>query len=181
MRQINPSPEIDGTLDGDDSDVDDEGRMSDARHQRIWASMRAHLDRWNRHFAAEVFADIEAVARERDDANARQILADIRLVRGAVALGDARLVAELAFRVAAGAQAADLMPDAQRYRSWKAANRQSSERYHGTAGERDAKVAFRVRAYQRALAQRPMGVTARAARTCGVSDRTIQRALKKIT
>jgi len=118
LRQTGPSPEIDGApeLGSDDWEVDDEGRISDARHQRIRASMRAHLERWNRHFAADIFADIEVVARERSDDDARQILGDIRLTRGAVALADARLVAELAFRAGSRAQAADLMPDAKRYR-----------------------------------------------------------------
>ena len=114
MRQKGPSPEIDLALDrgGDDSEVDDEGRISDARHQRIRARMRAHLEQWNRHIAAEVFADIEVVARERSDDAARLILGDIRLARGAVRLGDARLAADLAFpgvRSRAGGR-----PDARR-------------------------------------------------------------------
>lgn len=124
LRQTGPNSEI------DDWEVDDEGRISDARHQRIRASMRAHLEQWNRHFTAGIFADIEVVARERSDDDARQILGDIRLTRGAVGLGDARLAAELAFRVGARAQAADLMPDAKRYRAVRARNRKNLARHN---------------------------------------------------
>jgi len=132
LRQTGPSPEIDGApeLGSDDWEVDDEGRISDARHQRIRASMRAHLEQWNRHFTAGIFADIEVVARERSDDDARQILGDIRLIRGAVGLGDARLAAELAFRVGARAQAADLMPDAKRYRAVRARSRKNLARHN---------------------------------------------------
>ena len=166
-----------------DPEVDNEGRISDARHQRIWASICAYFEQWNRHFAAEVFADIEVVARERNDDVARQILGDIRLARGAVALGDARLAAELAFRVGAGAQAGDLMPDAKRYRSWKASNRRSSQKAHGSPTEQAEKQVARIKAFDKFRAER-FGVEEakeRAARACGCCKRTIERALKKRT
>ena len=179
------SPEIGGSpgRGGDDSEVDDEGRISDARYQGIRASLRAYFERWNRHFAAEVFADIEVVAHERNDGAARQILSDIRLTRGAVALGDARLAAELAFRVGAGAQAADLMPDAKRYRSWKASNRRSSQKAHGSPIEQAEKQVARVKAFDKFRAE-GFGVEEakeRAARACRCCKRTIERALKKGT